>query len=137
MSLIDVIDLSFSYEGSYDEVFSHVSFQIDTDWRLGFIGRNGRGKTTFLKLLLGQYPYQGNISSHVEFEYFPYEAADESRMTFEIIEEINPRNEDWEIFRELNLLKTDAGVLYRPFSTLSFGERTKVLLAALFLVEDI
>lgn len=133
MSLINVIDLSFSYEGSYDEVFSHVSFQIDTDWKLGFIGRNGRGKTTFLKLLAGRYPYQGKISSHVEFEYFPYEVPDESRMTCEIMEEINPRNESWEIFRELNLLKTDAEILYRPFSTLSFGEKTKVLLAALFL----
>ena len=37
--------------GSYDNVFEHVSFQIDTDWKLGFVGRNGRGKTTFLNLL--------------------------------------------------------------------------------------
>lgn len=136
MSLIDVVDLSFSYEGSYDEVFSHVSFQIDTDWRLGFIGRNGRGKTTFLKLLCGQYDYQGHISARTEFEYFPYEVRDEEHMTFEVIEEINPGGGEWEIFRELNLLKTDAEILYRPFSTLSFGERTKVLLAALFLGEN-
>lgn len=136
MSLINVTDLSFSYEGSSDEVFSNVSFQIDTDWKLGFIGRNGRGKTTFLKLLLGEYPYQGKISSHVEFEYFPYEAADESRMTWELVEKINPQCEEWQVFRELNLLKTDAGVLYRPFSTLSFGERTKVFLAALFLGDN-
>lgn len=132
MSLIDVIDLSFAYEGSYDEVFSHVSFQIDTNWKLGFIGRNGRGKTTFLKLLCGKYAYQGKISSNMEFEYFPYEISDESRMTCEIIEEFNPDGEQWRIFRELNLLKTDAEVLYRPFSTLSYGERTKVMLAALF-----
>ena len=46
MSLIQVTDLSFSYEGSPDPVFEHVSFQIDTDWKLGFTGRNGRGKTT-------------------------------------------------------------------------------------------
>lgn len=55
MALIDVVDLSFAYEGSYDNVFEHVSFQIDTDWKLGFVGRNGRGKTTFLNLLLGNY----------------------------------------------------------------------------------
>lgn len=136
MSLINVTDLSFSYEGSCDEVFSHVSFQIDTDWKLGFIGRNGRGKTTFLKLLSGQHPYEGNISSHVEFEYFPYETADENCMTCEIVEEMNPQSEQWQIFRELNLLKIDAEVLYRPFSTLSFGERTKVLLASLFLGDN-
>lgn len=68
MSLINVSNLTFSYEGSYDNIFENVSFQIDTDWKLGFIGRNGRGKTTFLNLLLGKYAYSGNISSTVKFE---------------------------------------------------------------------
>ena len=53
MSLIQVKNLSFTYEDSFDPVFENVSFQIDTDWKLGFIGRNGKGKTTFLKLLTG------------------------------------------------------------------------------------
>ena len=39
MSLIQVNDLSFSYDGSYEPVFDHVSFQIDTNWKLGFTGR--------------------------------------------------------------------------------------------------
>ena len=68
MSMIDVVNLSFSYEGSFEEVFRDVSFRIDTDWKLGFVGRNGRGKTTFLNLLLGKYPYQGCISSSVELD---------------------------------------------------------------------
>lgn len=45
MSLIDVKNLSFSYYGGYGEIFENASFQIDTDWKLGLIGRNGRGKT--------------------------------------------------------------------------------------------
>ena len=53
MSLINISNLTFSYEGSYDNVFEDVSFQIDTDWKLGFTGRNGRGKTTFLIYYLG------------------------------------------------------------------------------------
>ena len=53
MSQICVQDLTFYYEGSDDLIFDRVTFQIDTDWKLGLIGRNGRGKTTFLKLLLG------------------------------------------------------------------------------------
>ena len=51
MSLIQVSDLTFAYEGSYDNIFENVSFSIDTDWKLGFIGRNGKGKTTFLRKL--------------------------------------------------------------------------------------
>ena len=54
MSLIQVSNLTFAYEGSYKNVFENVSFQVDTNWRLGFTGRNGRGKTTFLNLLLGK-----------------------------------------------------------------------------------
>ena len=117
MSMIDVVNLSFSYEGNYEEIFQNVSFRIDTDWKLGFVGRNGRGKTTFLNLLLGRYKYQGSISSNVEFAYFPYEVTDVSRMVYEILEELNPQTEEWEIFRDLNLLDVDAEVLYRPFST--------------------
>jgi len=53
--MIQISDLTFSYDTSFDYIFEHVSFQIDTDWKLGFTGRNGRGKTTFLKLLMGEY----------------------------------------------------------------------------------
>ena len=59
MSLIDIKNLTFSYETSFENIFEDVSFQIDTDWKLGFIGRNGRGKTTLLNLLLGKYDYRG------------------------------------------------------------------------------
>lgn len=69
MSQISVNDLTFYYDGSYDSIFEKVSFQIDTDWKLGLIGRNGRGKTTFLNLLLGKYEYKGSITSSVSFDY--------------------------------------------------------------------
>lgn len=58
MSLIQVSNLTFAYDGSYDNIFEKVNFQIDTNWKLGFIGRNGRGKTTFLNLLQGKYEYR-------------------------------------------------------------------------------
>ena len=67
MSLISVNNLSFSYDGSYNNIFENVSFNIDTDWKLGLIGRNGKGKTTFLKLLQGIYEYKGiNLSPKSE-----------------------------------------------------------------------
>jgi len=135
MSMIQVLDLTFSYPGSFDNIFEGVNFQIDTDWKLGFIGRNGRGKTTFFNLLLGNYEYSGKIISSVEFNYFPYPVSDKNKYTHEIIEEICPQAEDWEYLREISYLNVDAEVMYRPFKTLSNGEQTKVLLAALFLTE--
>ncbi|MEK6989845.1 Lsa family ABC-F type ribosomal protection protein [Paenibacillus sp. FSL K6-1566] len=135
MSMIKVQDLTFSYPGSFDHIFEGVNFQIDTNWKLGFIGRNGRGKTTFFQLLLGKYEYSGNILSSVEFNYFPYPVSDPNKLTYEVLEEICPQAEDWEFLREISYLKVDAEVMYRPFKTLSNGEQTKVLLAGLFLNE--
>jgi lincosamide and streptogramin A transport system ATP-binding/permease protein len=136
MSLINISDLTFAYDGSYDNIFENVSFQIDTDWKLGFTGRNGRGKTTFLNLLLGKYEYSGKISSTVSFDYFPYDVKDRAKITREIIGDICYSCQDWELQRELSLLEVSEDVLFRPFSTLSNGEQTKVLLASLFLNEN-
>ena len=136
MSLIDISNLTFAYEGSYDNIFENVNFQMDTNWKLGFIGRNGRGKTTFLNLLLGKYPYTGRISADVDFEYFPFAVADEHQTTLEVVESICPCTLPWQIERELSLLEVDQETLLRPFLTLSNGERVKVLLAALFLKEN-
>lgn len=133
MSLINVNNLSFRYDGSFTNVFENVSFNIDTDWKLGLIGRNGKGKTTFLKLLLGKYKYEGTISKNVEFDYFPFEINNKERMTIEIVNEIAPNVEDWEIIKELNLLDTDCEILYRNYNLLSGGEQIKIQLISLFL----
>ena len=136
MSLIQVRNLTFAYEGSYENVFENVSFQIDTNWRLGFTGRNGRGKTTFLNLLLGKYEYQGSISASVQFSYFPYAVADRNALAMDVVEQIHPEYEYWKIAREMNGLQLDEEVLYRPYGTLSNGEQTKLQLAVLFSKEN-
>lgn len=136
MSVISVNNLSFNYEGSFENVFENVSFNIDTDWKLGFVARNGRGKTTFLKLLMGKYQYNGSIAANEKFDYFPFDIKDMSKNTIDIVEEIFPENEFWKICRELTLMKMDAEVLYRSFETLSFGEQTRVMLAVLFSMEE-
>ena len=136
MSMIQVKNLTFSYPSSYDVIFENVSFQIDTNWKLGFIGRNGKGKTTFLKLLMNQYSYEGSITSSVRFDYFPYPVPDVEALTYEILQNICPDAESWEIQRELSYLDVREEILWQPYKTLSNGERTKVLLAALFLKQD-
>lgn len=136
MSLINVTNLTFGYDGSYDNIFENVSFQIDTDWKLGFTGRNGRGKTTFLNLLLGKYEYSGTISAKANFEYFPFKVTNPENNTIDVIDSIYPDYLLWQVMRELSLLQVSEDVLYRPFNTLSNGEQTKVLLATLFFKEN-
>ncbi len=188
MAQIIVNDLSFSYDTAYDMIFENVSFQIDTDWRLGFIGRNGRGKTTFLNLLLGKYEYRGSITASVSFDYFPFEIEHQDRITMEVAKDIIAPFRQWEkemerclalhqksetsdtesgpevagvcnyierygelqelyqkhdgyiieelLLKELGKLNVEDSVLTRAFKTLSFGERTKIMLAALFLKKN-
>ena len=136
MSLIQVTNLTFAYDGSYENIFENANFQIDTNWRLGFTGRNGRGKTTFLNLLLGKYEYQGSISASVSFSYFPYHVADKTLFTIDVVEEIYPEYQYWQLVREMNALQLNEEVLYRSFETLSNGEQTKLMLAVLFLKEN-
>lgn len=134
MAQISVNNLTFAYEGSFDNVFENVSFSVDTNWRLGFIGRNGKGKTTFLNLLMGRYEYAGSITKGIVFDYFPYQTTkkDMEKCAFELMDFWKPGVEGWRVICEMQGLDIDAEVLYRPFATLSFGERTKVMLAVLF-----
>ena len=134
MAQISVNHVTFCYEGSYDNIFEDVSFQIDTDWRLGLIGRNGRGKTTFLRMLLGELEYQGSIKTNIVFDYFPYRlhAQYDLQNAVDVLYELSPECELWRVLCELEELKLDSEVLYRPFGQLSKGEQTKLMLALLF-----
>lgn len=136
MSIINVSNLTFAYDGSYGNIFEDVSFSIDTDWKLGFIGRNGKGKTTFLNLLLGRYEYRGKITSSVDFDYFPFKVKNTKLCPYEIAEAADPDYEQWKLEREVSFLDMDPSILERPFETLSKGEQTKVLLATLFSREN-
>ena len=134
MALITVNNLTFSYPSSYTNIFENVSFSIETDWRLGFVGRNGRGKTTFLKLLLNEYEYSGSINTgNIKFCYFPFKIDNQEETTLDIISSFCKDKQEWEIIKELSLLKVDKGCLYQSFNLLSKGEQTKCMLAILFL----
>lgn len=133
---LSIRNLSFTYDGSYTPVFEQLSVNFDTSWRLGLIGRNGKGKTTLLRLLQKQLPYQGQIDMPLTPVYFPYPVDDPSRTTREVLHAAAPDAEEWQLLCEMNQLEVDESVLERPFATLSKGEMTKALLSALFARED-
>ena len=99
MSLIDMRNLSFYYEGSYDYIFENVNLRIDTCWRLGLVGRNGRGKTTFLNLLRGKMKYQGEIITDTVFDYFPFEVPWPEKSVMDVISDVNADGEFWKVCR--------------------------------------
>ena len=77
MPSITFHNVSFYYREPYAEVFSDVSFRVDSAWKTALIGRNGRGKTTLLNLLCSQLqPSGGHISAPVSTHYFPHQPTD-------------------------------------------------------------
>ncbi|MCR5121759.1 MAG: ATP-binding cassette domain-containing protein [Ruminococcus sp.] len=138
MSQIRADHLTFGYDGSVEPVFENADFTLDTDWKLGLIGRNGKGKTTLLRLLTGELSGQGSLTRSVPVAYFPYTITPgQMRETAaEFAYELRENCELWRVICELSELHEDAEILYRPFDTLSHGQRTKVLLAVLFSGEN-
>ncbi|NLW19906.1 MAG: ABC-F family ATP-binding cassette domain-containing protein [Clostridiales bacterium] len=73
MATIQIKNLAFTYEGAAEPVFCGLSFNMDSSWRLGLVGRNGRGKTTLLKLLAGQLTGSGQVVCPLPCEFFPFQ----------------------------------------------------------------
>jgi len=137
MGTIQIENVNFKYDQMVDNLFNSLNLKIDESWKLGLIGRNGRGKTTLMKLLLGQLDYTGKIVSNLNFYYYPQTVVEKNIPTIEVVKNLtNLEDYDiWKIEVELEKLKVDPDILQQEFATLSPGERTKVLLAVLF-VDD-
>ena len=68
MSLIQVKNLTFTYDGSYEPVFEKASFQIDTGWRLGLIGRKRARKNNAASPAVRDISLSGNdLREHAGF----------------------------------------------------------------------
>lgn len=135
MGNITIKNLSFRYEDSSKNVFNDLNLNLDSSWKLGLVGRNGRGKTTFLNLLRGKLQGLGTIQSKLNFGYFPINIKNSDEITlYELQSQVD--FEEWQLRRELNLMGIDPDIVWQPFNTLSGGEQTKVLLALAFVDQD-
>ena len=115
--------LSFTYDGAPEAVFADLSLSLDTAWRTGLIARNGRGKTTLLRLLSGDLQGKGKIDCPLMPVLFPYPVADGTQTAWQIAQTAASTCEDWRLMRELSLLNVPEEALNRPFDTLSGGEQ--------------
>ena len=87
MSTIILRKLTFGYSSPPHDVFDNLDLTIDTGWRTGLVGRNGRGKTTLLKLIARELePVAGELEHAVTARYFPFRPADPSESTLHVIE---------------------------------------------------
>lgn len=135
MSSIKVSDVSFRYEDSSNNIFNNLNLDLDSSWKLGLVGRNGRGKTTFLNLLQEKLVGRGEIQTKLNFSYYPIRIKNPTNITlYELQDQV--MFEEWRLERELNLMHVDSNLIWQPFNTLSGGEQTKILLALSFIDQN-
>ncbi|WP_269431487.1 ATP-binding cassette domain-containing protein [Caviibacter abscessus] len=90
----------------------------------------------YSKLLLNEEVYNGKINKSVDFIKFPPNITDNSKLGIELFQELTSYEQEWKLFKELNLLNLEEDIIYREFRILSKGKQTKVLLAILFTKEN-
>lgn len=88
MAQIEIRDVTFYYDDFYHPVFENMNASLNTDWKMALVGRNGRGKTTLLKLLEGSLEVSsGEIKRAGTVSYFPYSYDAEYTKTIDVIKE--------------------------------------------------
>ena len=106
MSSIKVSDVSFRYEDSSNNIFNNLNLDLDSTWKLGLVGRNGRGKTTFLNLLQEKLVGRGEIQTKLNFSYYPIRIKNPTNITIYVLQD-QVMFEEWRLERELNLMHVD------------------------------
>ena len=97
MSTIICRRLSFGYPGSEDNVFQDLDLVIDTDWRCALVGRNGRGKTTLLRLIHGELvPDRGSLERGQPTAYFPRPVEDPDLPVRDVVKDASGPFRRWE-----------------------------------------
>ncbi|MXY58434.1 MAG: ABC-F family ATP-binding cassette domain-containing protein [Gammaproteobacteria bacterium] len=97
MSTIICRRLTFGYPGSEGNIFEDFDLVIDTRWRCALAGRNGRGKTTLLRLLHGELvPDKGGIERASPTAYFPPRVADSEQRVRDVVKDAAGPFRQWE-----------------------------------------
>jgi ATP-binding cassette subfamily F protein 3 len=119
--LIKTINLRYRYEGQTDNLFENINCEIDKHSKIGLIGENGCGKTTFLRLLTNELvPDAGQIIQKregIRFGMLPQEIVSASSLNIideikSVLSEIYALKEKLERFEKaLALDPTNAGLL--------------------------
>jgi lincosamide and streptogramin A transport system ATP-binding/permease protein len=96
MQEIKINNLEFYYTTPYKEIFENLNLSINKSWKTGLIGKNGRGKTTLLNLLLNELePNKGKITNNSNLIYFPFRTQKYETVFDYIKQNIAPYKE-WE-----------------------------------------
>ncbi|MDR3219904.1 MAG: ABC-F family ATP-binding cassette domain-containing protein [Dysgonamonadaceae bacterium] len=125
---------------SYNEqlVFEHATLTINRGDKVAFVGKNGEGKSTLVKCIMGQIPYEGSLQlgHNVKIGYFAQNQADlmdEKLSVFETIDYAAVGDIRTKIRDILGAFMFGGEASDKKVSVLSGGERTRLAMIKLLL----
>ncbi len=119
-------------------VFSNVNFTLKRGEKVAFVGKNGEGKTTLVKCIMGEIPFEGNlkIGHNVQIGYFAQNQAqllDESLTVFQTIDYVAKGEIRTRIKDILGAFMFGGEEADKKVKVLSGGERSRLAMIRLLL----
>lgn len=119
-------------------VFSHVSFTIRRGEKVAFVGKNGEGKSTLVKCIMGSIPYTGKlkIGHNVQIGYFAQNQAqllNESISVYDTIDQVATGDMRLKINDLLGAFMFGGEASDKLVKVLSGGERSRLAIIRLLL----
>ena len=124
---------------SYDRViFQNASFTIQRGEKVAFVGRNGEGKSTMVKCIMGEIPFEGKLQlgHNVQIGYFAQNSAsllDEDLTVFQTIDDIAKGDIRTKIKDMLGAFMFSGENIDKKVKVLSGGERQRLAILKLLL----
>lgn len=134
--VIHIENLCKSFDGV--KLFSNICMDIKKEDKVALIGANGIGKTTLLKIILGEVKLDSGtirLGTNVKIGYYDQEQQnlDESKTIIEEISSLYPNMTNTQIRNMLAAFVFTGDDVFKPISALSGGEKGRVCLAKLML----
>lgn len=134
-TVMEIKDLAFSYDGNIDNaLFKGLEFEINSDDRVGIIGKNGKGKSTLLNVLAGELKQiKGEIKTHpgVKIGHFGQtniQRMSENNSVMDEISKSNPNLSNSAVRGICGAIMFEGDSAKKEIKVLSGGERSRVLL---------
>ncbi len=120
------------------QVFDHATFSIKRGEKVAFVGKNGEGKSTLVKCIMGEIPYSGmlKIGHNVKIGYFAQNQAqllDESLTVFDTIDRVAVGDIRTKIRDILGAFMFGGEASDKKVKVLSGGEKTRLAMIRLLL----
>ena len=119
-------------------VFSHVNLTIKRGEKVAFVGKNGEGKTTLVKCIMNEIPFEGKLTvgHNVQIGYFAQNQAqllDENKTVFDTIDYVAKGDIRLKIRDILGAFMFGGEASEKKVKVLSGGERSRLAMIKLLL----